>query len=67
MGGDDEMKPIKEAHILEDACPKCRVITHYDIHLFYCGNHDLGDFSEPCDRQDWDGCPFNKQKGGEIK
>ena len=59
MPGGDKLKPINEAHILVEACPRCRVQTKMNGHIYYCAEHDLGNFDKPCQQSDWRICPFN--------
>ncbi len=54
------VKPISEAYIFGDACPKCEGMTRMEtyLHFFRCSEHDLGRFDEPCTIEDWEKCPF---------
>jgi hypothetical protein len=54
-------KPIDEAHVMKDACPKCESgVKNSDMSLVYfCRIHILGYFSQPCTLSDWARCPFN--------
>lgn len=53
-------KPIDKTVIMKDACESCSCLTRSFLY-FKCVKQDLGEFNEPCTKEDWAQCPFNKQ------